>query len=199
MVSLPIEKVRALVSGRHKSGKNAKAARKVTEVPEYSPGLVIYTDGACEPNPGIGGWSFVVYRDGEEIHHECGGDLNATNNTMEMTAALMALRWFAGRGIVEPVKILSDSQYTVKGCNEWRIGWKRKGWKRGPDKPLANSDLWKSLDEALTAVPVRLYWVKGHIGVKGNERADELAEVGRQSVIEYPEQNPITQQLTYSV
>lgn len=174
----------------------ADAQAETTGIPVS---LVIYTDGACEPNPGAGGWSFVVYRDGKEIHHEFGGDLNMTNNIMEMTAALMALRWFASRGIVEPVRIYSDSQYTVKGCNEWRLGWKRKGWSRGPGKPLANVDLWKALDEALALVPIKLDWVKGHIGVAGNERADELAEIGRQSVLVLQEPSIIEQQLKYAV
>lgn len=103
-----------------------------------------------------------MYRDGIEIHSEHGGDLQATNNTMELTAALMALRWFADRAVIEPVRLLCDSQYVVRGCNEWRHGWKRKGWRRGVEKELANADLWRDLDEALTLVPISLEWVKGH-------------------------------------
>jgi len=149
-------------------------------------GLVIYADGACHPNPGIGGWGFVVYRDGTEIHSECGGNLEATNQTMELTAALMALRWFANRGFVEPVRLLSDSQYTVKGCNDWRHGWKRRGWRRGPEKELANAELWRKLDEALNCVPIQLEWVRGHVGIIGNERADELSELGRKAILTAP-------------
>lgn len=146
-------------------------------------GLVIYCDGACEPNPGIGGWGFVVYGDGVEIHTECGGADPATNNTMEITGALMALRWFAERGIVEPVRLFCDSQYVVKGCNEWRQGWKKKGWRRGVAKELANAGLWRELDEALTLVPITLEWCKGHAGIIGNERADELSQEGRSAVV----------------
>jgi ribonuclease HI len=165
-------------------------------------GLVIYADGACHPNPGIGGWGFVVYRDGVEIHSDHGGDLVATNQTMELTAALMALRWFAERGIVEPVRLFSDSQYTVNGCNEWRQGWKVKGWKRGGPKAkpenaaIANLELWRALDEALAAVPIKLEWCKGHAGIIGNERADELSEIGRDSVLPVPRPSLIEQQLS---
>jgi ribonuclease HI len=165
-------------------------------------GLVIYCDGACEPNPGAGGWAFVVYRDGVEIHSEHGGDHQATNNIMEMTGALMALRWFADRAVVEPVRLLCDSQYVVKGCNEWRHGWKRKGWRRGVEKELANADLWREVDEALTLVPISLEWVKGHVGTLGNERADELAAIGREAALaKVPalDNDLIQQQLKYAV
>ncbi|RWC76085.1 MAG: ribonuclease HI [Mesorhizobium sp.] len=164
------------------------------------PGLAVYADGACEPNPGAGGWAFVVYRDGLEIYSECGGDLDATNNTMEMTAALQALRWITLNAMGEPVRLLTDSMYVVNGCNDWRHGWKHKGWKRGAAKALANSDLWQALDAALTACPIKLEWVRGHVGIIGNERADELSLIGRGMVVE---QLPtpldlIRQQLDYS-
>lgn len=146
-------------------------------------GLVIYCDGACDPNPGVGGWGFVVYRNGIEIHQECGGANPSTNNIMEMTGALMALRWFAERGIIEPLRLLCDSQYVVKGCNEWRRGWKAKGWRRGQKAELKNAELWQELDVALKAVPITLEWVKGHVGIIGNERADELALIGQEQAL----------------
>jgi ribonuclease HI len=164
----------------------------------FDAGLVIFCDGACEPNPGAGGWAFVVYRDGVEIHSEHGGDLHATNNTMELTGALMALRWFADRAVVEPVRLLCDSQYVVKGCNDWRHGWKRKGWRRGVEKELANAYLWRDLDEALTLVPITLEWAKGHIGTLGNERADELAALGRETLL-VPVADIVEEQLRYAV
>jgi ribonuclease HI len=162
-------------------------------------GLVVYADGCCEPNPGPGGWAFAVYRDGDEVYSECGGDEDATNNTMEMTAALKALRWIC-RNVREPARLLTDSMYVVNGCNDWRHGWKRKGWKRGPEKPLANVNLWQALDAVLIALPIKLEWVKGHVGIIGNERADELSLIGRQTVLD---QSPtsldlIRQQLDYS-
>ncbi len=175
-----------------KSGEVAKA------VPA---GLVIYCDGACEPNPGAGGWAYVVYRDGVEIHAETGGESESTNNIMELTGALMALRWFAARGVVEPVRLLCDSQYVVKGCNEWRHGWKRKGWRRGPQSELANVELWQALDEALTLVPITLEWCRGHAGIVGNERADELSQIGRDEALEraLPPSDLVSEQLRYAV
>lgn len=171
-------------------------------------GLVIYCDGACEPNPGLGGWGFAVYRDGREIHTEHGGASDTTNNIMEMTGALMALRWCAGEvstsvDILDqskawPVRLLCDSQYVVKGCNDWRHAWKAKGWKRGK-QPLANADLWRELDEALRLVPITLEWVKGHAGYAGNERADELAGFGRQEVLLPLPSDLIADQLRYSI
>jgi ribonuclease HI len=181
---------RKVGKSRQRNRANLPLASAHREHSEISPssfdtGLVIFCDGACEPNPGVGGWGFVVYRDGAEIHSEFGGDVRSTNNIMEMTGALMALRWFAARGIIEPVRLLCDSQYVVNGCNVWRHGWKAKGWKRGGPKAdaknaaIANLDLWKELDGALGLVPITLEWVKGHAGTVGNERADELAGMGR--------------------
>lgn len=180
-------------------------SRNQSPAPSHQPsqstpaaGLVIYCDGACEPNPGAGGWGFVVYRDGVEIHSEHGGANPTTNQRMELTAALMALRWFAGRGIVEPVRLLSDSMYTVEGCNSWRHSWKARGWRRkGKNPEIVSLDLWRDLDEALTLLPITLEWVKGHVGTLGNERADELAAIGRETVLA-PVTNIIEEQLRYA-
>lgn len=154
------------------------------------PGLVIYCDGACELNPGAGGWGFVVYRDGKEIHADCGGSNPTTNNIMELTGALMALRWLdentAGANLLrpQPARLFCDSMYVVNGCNDWRHGWKARGWRRkGKNPEIANLDLWKDLDAALTAVPITLEWCKGHAGIIGNERADELSLEGREAVL----------------
>lgn len=200
---------------KRSKGQRAKASRiPASSATGFDTGLVIFCDGACEPNPGAGGWAFVVYRDGVEIHSECGGDLVSTNNIMEMTGALMALRWIStcalDTGGARPPRLLCDSQYVVKGCNEWRHGWKAKGWKRGGPKAkdknsvIANLDLWKELDAILTLVPITLEWVKGHAGTKGNERADELADMGRVDALNLAETEPaddmraaIEQQLNY--
>lgn len=159
--------------------------------PSSAEDIVIYCDGGCEPNPGVGGWGFVVYSGMWEAHAEHGGSLVATNNTMELMAALMALRWISENANGRQARLLCDSQYVVKGCNEWRHKWKRNGWsRRGPNSPkpeagiVANLDLWQALDEALEAVPIKLEWVKGHDGTVGNERADELAAIGRAEAIE---------------
>src|SRR5262245_60660799 len=94
-------------------------------------GLHLYCDGACQPNPGRGGWGFVAYRDGKEVHTQFGGAASTTNQRMELTGALMALRWLTANSDGVPARLISDSQYTVKGCNEWRHNWKRKGWLSG--------------------------------------------------------------------
>jgi ribonuclease HI len=159
---------------------------------------VIYADGACHPNPGIGGWGFVVYNDCTEVYHEFGGDLDATNQTMELTAALRALQWIIGQDFKPPIDLFSDSAYTVNGCNDWRHGWRRNGWKRKPKSPngaVANLELWQALDAALTIVPIKLQWVKGHAGIIGNERADELSEMGRGSVLPKTGMDMIAEQL----
>ncbi|MGI3128214.1 ribonuclease H family protein [Nitratireductor sp. PBL-C9] len=185
-------------SPRKRGGKSGARPAPVS-APGLSEGLVIFADGACDPNPGPGGWGFAVYRDGREIHADCGGDPDTTNNIMEMTGVLMALQWFRDRGAVEPVRLLCDSRYVVNGCNTWRHGWKEKGWKRGPEKQLANAELWQELDAALAMVPVTLEWVKGHAGIEGNERADELAMIGRERIVENGAPSAIETQLTYEV
>lgn len=155
-------------------------------------GIHIFCDGACEPNPGAGGWGFVVYRNGDEKHAEKGGSVQTTNNAMELTGMLQAIDYGA-RMWGQPVTIWCDSMYVVKGCNDWRHGWKAKGWKRKGDKAdpkntaIANLDLWKAIDKLLCgprAAQITIQWVKGHNGARGNERADGLSLIGRQEAID---------------
>lgn len=150
---------------------------------------ILYCDGACIPNPGRAGWAFVVYRDGQEIHHDFGGIDVATNNVAELTALLRAVEWTSENAPAEPTTIVSDSKYVVDGCNIWRHSWKAKAWKRkGVDaKPanqgIANLDLWQAIDASLTENPlISIAWCKGHSGITGNLRADELASIGRTSL-----------------
>lgn len=146
----------------------------------------IYTDGACEPNPGAGGWAFVVFdANGLEVNNRNGGDIKTTNNIMEMTGVLAALEFATLSGMkASEVKIFCDSQYVVKGCNSWRHSWARKGWEKG--KPtLANAGLWKAMAAAHDAFPCAITWVRGHSGIPGNERADQLAAKGRARAIEH--------------
>jgi ribonuclease HI len=187
-------KTRQAVKSGRKGGKIGKAAH--TDLP--TTGLVLFSDGGCEPNPGAGGWGMAVYRDGVEVHSDCGGMLESTNNIMELTGMLMSIRWAIAQG--EPVHILCDSQYVVNGCNDWRHGWKKKGWKRGETKELANADLWQQIDAVLDGKDhITIAWVKGHSGIEGNERADELATMGRDLIIGEPETDLIEQQLAYVV
>jgi len=162
--------------------------------------LTIYTDGACEPNPGKGGWAFVAYSNGNEVYYETGGDVSSTNNIMEMTGVLRALEWLRDELRVTTATIYSDSQYVVKGCTIWRHGWKRKGWKRGQNAELANADLWREISALLDGMNVTIKWVKGHAGILGNERADELSQIGREQAIEAnAAPDLIAEQLRYEV
>ncbi|WP_246332933.1 ribonuclease H family protein [Aureimonas mangrovi] len=143
--------------------------------------IEVFTDGSCDPNPGPGGWGFVAYRGEEEIHEASGGDAASTNNRMELQALIQALRWLDP---ARPAIVWSDSQYVVRGCIEWRHGWRKKNWTRGPKSALANAELWQILDGLLDSRIVDVRWTRGHVGTLGNERADELADRGRLSILE---------------
>ncbi|OOZ38754.1 ribonuclease HI [Solemya pervernicosa gill symbiont] len=134
----------------------------------------IYTDGACRGNPGPGGWGALLRFDGNEkrLH---GGERETTNNRMEMMAAIMALETLTRSC---EVLLTTDSQYVMKGINEWMVGWKKRGWKTAAKKPVKNVDLWKRLDAALAAHQVEWQWVRGHTGHPENELADDLANLG---------------------
>ncbi len=138
--------------------------------------LIIYTDGACSGNPGPGGWG-VFMQFGEHEKTLKGGEKNTTNNRMELTAAIKALEAikpnFQGQAI-----LWTDSTYVMKGITEWIHGWKKRGWKKSDKKPVINVDLWKTLDQLNSEREVTWKWVKGHAGIEGNERADELAREG---------------------
>lgn len=139
--------------------------------------IVIHTDGACIGNPGPGGWAAILQSmDGTiELKKKAisGGDPDTTNNKMEMTAAMEALRALGGTN--NPVFIRSDSQYVIKGINEWLPGWKAKGWRTAQRKPVLNRDLWEALDELAAARDVTWEWVRGHNGDPLNEEVDQLA------------------------
>ena len=141
-----------------------------------TPSLVIYTDGACSGNPGPGGWG-VLMQFGDKEKTLCGGEFDTTNNRMELMAAIRALE------AIKPnykgsVTLWTDSTYVLKGITEWIHGWKKRGWKKGDKKPVINKDLWQQLDALNAAHDIDWKWVKGHAGVDGNERADELARQG---------------------
>ena len=134
----------------------------------------IFTDGACSPNPGPGGWGAILIYGGHrrEIH---GGDPATTNNRMEIMAAICGLE-----SLTRPstVHVHTDSVYLRKGITEWLPRWKRNGWKTRENKPVKNADLWERLDAAARGHHVQWFWVKGHAGHPDNERADELACLG---------------------
>ena len=139
--------------------------------------IVIYTDGACKVNPGPGGWGALLRAaDGAE-KELCGGELDTTNNRMEMMAVIEALS-----ALKRPCQVILfvDSQYVLKGMTEWLHGWKAKGWRTAAKQPVKNVDLWQRLDALVHQSEHRIewQWVKGHAGDPGNERADALANRG---------------------
>ena len=138
--------------------------------------LVIYTDGACSGNPGPGGWG-VLMQFGDIEKTLKGGEVDTTNNRMELMAAIKALEAIKP-GFKGKTTLWTDSTYVMKGITEWIHGWKRRGWKTSDKKPVINADLWKVLDVLNAERDVTWKWVKGHAGVDGNERADELAREG---------------------
>jgi ribonuclease HI len=136
------------------------------------PSVTIYTDGGCRPNPGPGGWGVVVLRPGTEPLELSGAEADATNNRMELRAAIEALRSLEGS---HSVRLVTDSQYLRKGITEWLAGWRSRGWKTAGKKDVANRDLWEALDREIARHEIEWQWVKGHAGDEWNERADELA------------------------
>jgi len=138
--------------------------------------VVIYTDGACKGNPGPGGWG-VLMQAGPHTKELFGGERETTNNRMELTAVIEALR-----ALKRPcdVTLFLDSEYVRKGITEWIHGWKAKGWKTSTKQPVKNVELWQALDALVSGAGHRIEWrwVKGHAGDPGNERADALANLG---------------------
>ena len=136
--------------------------------------VTIHTDGACSGNPGPGGWGAILVS-GALRKEISGGERETTNNRMELTAAIEALRALNGAAQVD---LYTDSTYVKKGITEWIASWKRNGWKRRSGKrrlPVKNEDLWRALDELVASQDVTFHWVEGHAGHEENERADRLA------------------------
>jgi ribonuclease HI len=140
--------------------------------------VTIYTDGACDPNPGPGGWAAILRSGGTE-KVLTGSEPATTNNRMELTAAIRGLE-----ALTKPCQVLlqSDSQYVVKGITSWLKDWKRRGWKKADGKPVLNAELWQALDAQLARHQVDARWVKGHAGHPENERVDRLANSAAQSL-----------------
>jgi len=136
------------------------------------PAVTIYTDGGADPNPGLGGWAAILLdpQTGKALELS-GGEPRATNNRMELTAAIRGLESLKRRC---RVTVFTDSQYLRKGITLWLPGWVARGWKR-KDGELQNEDLWRRLYELIKLHDIRWDWIKGHAGNRWNERADELA------------------------
>lgn len=133
--------------------------------------VVIHTDGACRGNPGPGGWGALLVA-GEHRKQLSGFEALTTNNRMELTAALEALRALKTRC---QVTLWTDSEYLRKGMSEWLPGWKVRGWRTAAKAPVKNADIWQALDAEAQRHDIDWRWVKGHAGDPGNEAADQLA------------------------
>ena len=137
--------------------------------------IKIYTDGACKGNPGIGGWGALLVHNEQSIEI-FDGELETTNNRMELMAVIEALKYATSMN--DDVQIYTDSSYVQKGIQEWIHNWKKNGWRSSNKKPVKNQDLWQELDTLNSSLKVEWFWVKGHAGHPGNERADFLANEG---------------------
>lgn len=135
----------------------------------------VWADGACHPNPGTGGWGWHD----SNGNQDSGGERESTNNRMEMTAILEALKTYPDG---TKVKVYSDSQYCVNGLTIWRKKWQKANWHKKSD-PMPNRDLWLKLETQLNRLNISFEWVKGHDGNAGNEKADALANKGRADVV----------------
>ena len=133
----------------------------------------IYTDGACLGNPGPGGWAFIIKYNGGKIKEFSGSEKYTTNNKMELTAAIKAVKYFKKKIIIN---IYTDSRYLKDGITTWIKKWKINGWKTSNKKKVKNSDLWKLLEEGIKDHEIHWIWVKGHNENVFNEKADMLAK-----------------------
>ena len=136
--------------------------------------VTFITDGACSGNPGPGGWCVIIKKD-DKVNEFFGGDLETTNNKMELTAVI---KGFENLNNASEVLVKTDSTYVINGITKWLPNWKAKGWINSAKKPVANKDLWKQLEYLISDHKVDWLWVKGHSGDDENERADELARKG---------------------
>ena len=136
--------------------------------------VTFITDGACSGNPGPGGWCVIIKKD-DKVNEFFGGDLETTNNKMELTAVI---KGFENLNNASEVLVKTDSTYVINGITKWLPNWKAKGWINSAKKPVANKDLWEQLESLISNHKVDWLWVKGHSGDDENERADELARKG---------------------
>lgn len=153
---------------------------------DHPPCVEAFTDGACQGNPGPGGWGVVLRWRGieKELY---GGEPETTNNRMELMAVIMALE-----SLKRPVciRIATDSQYVQRGISEWLPRWQRNGWRTSDRQPVKNRDLWERLARAAEPHRVEWLWVRGHSGHPDNERADRLARRGIQEILQRGSADP---------
>ena len=141
--------------------------------------VIIYTDGACRGNPGLGGWGALIKFESAE-KEIFGGQPDTTNNQMELSAAIEGLA-----ALKEPcsVELFTDSKYVMDGITQWIQNWKKNNWRTAAKKDVKNKELWQKLDQLISQHRVQWHWVKGHSGDAGNETADLLANKGIDSIL----------------
>lgn len=137
---------------------------------------LLFGDGACSGNPGPGGWGAVLVSPALQVREIGGAEKPTTNNRMELTAMIEALALLDVKR-TEPIFVYTDSVYVINGITKWIWGWKRNAWKNGEGKDVANPELWQRLDRVVSPLRARLDWryARGHVGIPGNERCDEIA------------------------
>jgi len=166
------------------SGPPETAAMMAKKSSEFPAEVQLFADGGCSGNPGPGGWAFILRHptSGKELERS-GGEREATNNRMELTAVIRGLETLTRPARVE---LLTDSTYVGKGVSEWLPKWKAQGWRRKEGNrlaPIKNEDLWRRLDELLQTHQVRFTHVRGHSGHVENERCDTLAVAAYQKYL----------------
>ncbi len=142
--------------------------------------IIIYTDGGCRNNPGVGGWG-VWLQYAEHDKKIKGAKALTTNNQMELTAAIKALEALNDKTI--GVDLYTDSKYVLNGINEWIISWRANNWRTSSKKPVKNKALWQSLDALNQYYDVNWHWVKGHSDDPGNDMADALANEAMDALV----------------
>lgn len=133
--------------------------------------ILIYTDGSSRGNPGPGGWGAIVLK-GHQVKELGGNDKKTTNNRMELTAVIQALKTIDTEN---EIKVFTDSEYLINGITKWVFGWNSKGWKTAAGGDVLNKDLWKELLEVSSNKEIEWRKVKGHAGHDANERVDDIA------------------------
>ena len=140
---------------------------------------IVFTDGSSRGNPGPGGWGSVVIHDNAKVIELGGRDEHTTNNRMELTAAIEALRMIRDRKLEGEIEIHTDSAYMINGITMWVFGWEKNNWQTKEGEPVLNQDLWSALLEVVRQLKLKqnIVWkkVEGHSGLVANERVDEIA------------------------
>jgi len=137
--------------------------------------IQIYTDGACQSNPGPGGWGAIILHPNEAPIKLNGGEKNTTNNQMELIAVIKALESI--KKSHDKIVLYTDSKYVKEGITNWLDQWKKNNWKTSLNTPVKNQSLWQNLDSCTKKLNIQWEWVKGHAGNRWNEAADQLARL----------------------